>query len=350
MDRHDFLVGAGTLTLAHLVNGCIPFRVRKPSPERTVFMNTLRRRLVKSNRHQKPKLPEVVNALSSVERKVMGLSEQEFQKYKRAVHLAHRFANITNVQRYSQEVLSETVLNLTDPNYKKGKPLAVFVMAEYENPIPLKLKAKPSYLTSPNSPIFGIRPLDVKPSEVDKYMEGYKVVVFEAGNIWKIREQLSLVRGLYQGKSVVAGVSIGSHGTTEGFTLGARGNGRILVPDQVGFTFKPLKGMYIPEAIFVLPACYGGHGRTTRDNMANSFARNHPNHSVYACDKTTIWFDTSTDSNGKVDQNSISMIGIDNNGIGDCTYIVSSDEAGQLKETPHPSALKTLNGIINNLR
>ncbi len=351
MDRRDFLEGAGALGLASLVSGCIRLpSFREPTPERVAFMNTLHRRLAKSNRLKRSDPTRITNALSSVESTVMGLSAPEFQRYQRRVNLAYRFGNITNVQRYSPQVLAQTVLNLTNPNHDKGKPLAIFFMAEYENLLPLKMQAKPGFLTSQNSPLYGIRPLDVKPGEIDKYLEGYKVIVFETGNIWKMQEQLNQVRKLYGQKPIVAGVSIGAHGTKEGFNLGSRGNGRILVPGQVEFTFQPLSGMLTNDAIFVLPPCYSGNGGTGSNNPANAFARVHPNHNVYACDKTTIWFDTNPDNSGKIDQNSINMIGIDQNGIGDCTYIVRANKEGVLTEIPHPSMLKTFNGLINNFR
>ncbi len=366
---------ATLLTPFVVATGCAPFLTQVQRNDRSKFIETLHKRMgnhapvakscasIKSridrdlckleNKGKKQKKQERSAALDSIERKVLSLDNKGYKRYKNTVNTAFRISNIRNVQRYSQKVLEESNKNLTNTNYKKGKPLAIFFMALYETTIPLKLKAKSELLNLPKNSSFGIRPLDIKTGEIEKYTDNYKLIVFETGGALQMHSQVQKVANLYKGKARVAGVSIGAHGFKGGFNLGYKGRDKILRGDYVSHVFKPIKNMRMPQTMVVLPPCHSGHGRAQGDNMANAFARAFPGNNVYSCVNTTIWFSTNTDSKGKINPESIYMVGFDGQKPMDCTYVARCEGKPycDVKEVKSSSGgpLKSLQNIFQDV-
>ncbi len=245
-----------------------------------------------------------------LEDKLLSVSRPEFREYEDVIRRARDLSDIRFFHRYSKRLLEESNRNLIDPNYKADKPLAVFFMGLYE------------------TKTFGVRALDVKVDEIEKFVEGYKVIVFESSSFYQMHLQMKKVEKLYEGKNKISGLMIGGHGTKDSITLGQRSSDgdQMLYGNSVNSIFRNFESMFSEDAIVFLASCNNGEGREEELNIANTFAYTLPGRKVFSCTKVLVDFDYELDENNQIDPDSIKMTGLEGLIPKDCTYVAQCDD------------------------
>lgn len=252
---------------------------------------------------------ELEGNLSGAEKlqgKVLGMSEKEYEHFKLVVHWSRKYSNIRNFHRYSTNLLTESVLNLQRPGYKGDKPLMLAFMSpwDYSN--------------------FGVRALDVKSHELGNFTKGYKVILFETENKQQMKQQLEMVRRLYQGRNQVAIMTIGAHGLQKKMALsGQKKDEQMLTVNDLGPLFSPYDSLFKSDAIVFLASCRNGQGREKEVNIANQMGHALPGRTVISCDTDLINFRYKLEFfSGKYRPGTVQMIGFDGSMIRDCLYEV----------------------------
>lgn len=228
------------------------------------------------------------SVIGKLRSKIFSMGESEFKRYKSAAKWAKRLSNIRNFHRYSTHLLEESNANLTSPNYKADKPLMVVFMSPQDRDQ------------------FGIRALDWKVDEIERFTKGYKVIVFESTNHYQMQDQMKKVNDLYNGKNQIALMAIGGHGRRTEIELS---DGDPLKTSHVRYVFRPYRHLFAKDAEVLLASCYNGKGHNKERNLANSLANTLPGVLINSCDRVLVGFDFELDKDGRYIKNSLTLKG-----------------------------------------
>ena len=261
-------------------------------------------------------------------------SSMEFEQDNDVIRDARRLSGIRHPGRYTLDVLEESNKNLTDTEYKKDLPLALFFFAEYDKP----------------DPVFGILPLEFVAPKIADFIPGYKIMVFEATTTNEIKRYMERVAELYPQEGNIAGLALAGHGTGKKVLLsddtkaskkakkeydmatkeGKSKDRMVALRNMMGLTdshslrrsllfqvFTPYKKLFADDAIIFLGTCHGGKKDFEGRTYADAFAALFEGRTVYACDDVLTGFDYDLEDDHKVIPRSISL----SHFVSDCTYV-----------------------------